>query len=449
MPSASQLSLVRLSRELQKYTGAETSPFCNIHTKHAPHFHIHPNLLASNFFQRRQQFLKKIKEIVATAHSNDELLEYAEDEEVSFMLHHFGIQEVIEMIERYKEEKEIRELSSGSRQSISFCDTKSACLQQKKKTSKRKKTNWEKISGDTSLYTLWLLMSLRDLQRMPNKDEWEMSSVCHKLLCLGKQTDADVSGRELFKMIRCHSLSKLHKKMKYVKKLDNNEEIEMDKRQMIRTCNVLKSWTKTGMKAISNTFLNDGFQLMARTFFNYHDCKICQFPHAHYENYGVDLLTDREYEVSSTDISNNHHYAKTIGVIKICVTNDLIQRVDELIDVSDKCVIHHEHFIALKMIRCATKLAAGFIKIDDIKSLIKRKKKLSVIWWTHECNYCQKKSVKANGDRKHKACSGCMKVAYCSRMCQKLDWNAKHRNECNRSWDSLHSALKMTLFDRI
>merc|ERR1712228_134131 len=114
--------------------------------------------------------------------------------------------------------------------------------------------------------------------------------------------------------------------------------------------------TTNGAKGLlqeSDQYKRNVIKLTAKTFFNYHDCKLCHYPHIHnlknYTNHGCEVFT----EISSPHISKNHHCAKTIGVIKICISNDLSERVYEMINISTACRICKEYFIALKLLRCA------------------------------------------------------------------------------------------------
>eukprot|EP01083_Nonionella_stella_P128000 387766_1 len=50
------------------------------------------------------------------------------------------------------------------------------------------------------------------------------------------------------------------------------------------------------------------------------------------------------------------------------------------------------------------------------------------------CSYCQRIEKRYHDFiEKYKTCSGCKAVFYCTRSCQKRDWRARHRNECNTS----------------
>merc|ERR1712129_191907 len=51
--------------------------------------------------------------------------------------------------------------------------------------------------------------------------------------------------------------------------------------------------------------------------------------------------------------------------------------------------------------------------------------------YTKECNNVQCKNRKIATDNFFK-CSKCKMVYYCSRRCDKRDWNAYHRNNCQK-----------------
>ena len=265
---------------------------------------------------------------------------------------------------------------------------------------------------------------------------------------------------KLFEVIKNTTAAGIQKKLRCIKKRDKTSDyVNVDKTQIIRICALLKSWTTNGVNGITPIafkYKEDGIKLMAQTFFNYHDCKLCHHPHTHnlerYTNNGAALLTEDDINfISSATISNKHHYAKTIGVIKVCISNDLIQRLEELIFIATACALYsaREFFIALKLMRCASKLASGNIDTPTLDIMSEEIPRLNHIWWHQRCNYCKRRSIRKNGDGKQKACTGCMKVTYCSRRCQKLDWTTQHRFKCDRSWDSLYGALKMTIFDRL
>eukprot|EP01084_Bolivina_argentea_P116708 207312_1 len=459
------MQMVRVCREFDKYTGTDEIIVYNIDSKYAPKFHIHPNLLASNFFERRQQFYDELKEVVQNIEDDDELFEYCEDEEVSFMLHHFGIQTIIQKINRYKEKLEIKQLKAQQKETNqrknnkNKSDTNPSDLRKQQKkirtTIKQKKSFFEKIKKKPLLWILWLLASLHNGEKVTV----HTSSFLYRKACLMLDLGyaADMYKVKIFKMIKDSSSSQLHKKFKFIKLMDKNTNFShVDKKQMILMCNDLRSWTMNGIKGISSVaydYKHKAIKLLAKHFFSYYDCKLCHYPHIHNiknnENLGSELLGGEC--VSSRDISNKHHYAKAIGVIKICIANDLIVRVEELNTLGLACGACKEYFIALKMFRCSYKLSQGYI-IDEQtpeEEVLKCILDLRQTWWDMKCNFCGIRASKSKGYEKHKACIGCMKVVYCSRECQKIDWNTKHRIECDKSWKSIYGALRMSILDRL
>eukprot|EP01084_Bolivina_argentea_P201644 344651_1 len=58
------------------------------------------------------------------------------------------------------------------------------------------------------------------------------------------------------------------------------------------------------------------------------------------------------------------------------------------------------------------------------------------------CAYC----AMSGNVCKLKACTGCITTSYCSRLCQKKDWNTCHRQTCNRTWYKHYRNLRKVLF---
>ena len=63
------------------------------------------------------------------------------------------------------------------------------------------------------------------------------------------------------------------------------------------------------------------------------------------------------------------------------------------------------------------------------------RRKLRQLWSKSGCNNRESNKCKNKTSKVLKACSGCMKVGYCSKKCQKIDWNKRHRFKCDRSWN--------------
>eukprot|EP01084_Bolivina_argentea_P116709 207315_1 len=456
------MQMVRTCREFQKYTGNDEIIIYNINSGYAPKFHIHPNLLASNFFERRQQFYDKLKEVVVNIEDDDELFEYCEDEEVSFMLHHFGIQTVIQKIERYKKELEEKQLKADLALQTEMNKDKNSKNKSDSSDNKReerlrireRKTFIQKIKKRPLEYMLWCFIRLKNSEKVTIHSLKVIKNKAISMLNLGLMTQAHST--RIFKMIKDSSSSQLHKKLKCIKQMDKDNYFKfVDRKQMILMCKDLRSWTNNGIKGLSivaEDYRHKAMELLSNNFFNYNNCKLCHFPHIYnsknYENFGSELLMEKC--VSSRTISNKHHYAKTIGVIKICIANDLIKRVKELNILGISCAACQEIFIALKMFKCSYKLSNGYIEDECFteEKVLKLIEEVEEKWWNKKCNYCGMRADK-NGYKKHRACTGCMKLAYCSRECQKLDWNEEHRQQCDKSWNSLYGALRMCLFDRL
>eukprot|EP01084_Bolivina_argentea_P150060 262048_1 len=53
-----------------------------------------------------------------------------------------------------------------------------------------------------------------------------------------------------------------------------------------------------------------------------------------------------------------------------------------------------------------------------------------------KCSNCQMIGFKV------KTCAGCLKVAYCSKKCQKISWKKKHKYECQKLWNYVYSMFK-------
>ena len=152
-----------------------------------------------------------------------------------------------------------------------------------------------------------------------------------------------------------------------------------------------------------------------------------------------------ELHEPQTIITHNHHVTKIVAVVKICIANDLITKTTELITLALASAQHGEYFIAKRMMQCSFRLCSVVISTN----LVKRLKSLSTLWWRAQCSYCGNTCADTRCSTKHKACSGCMKLVYCSRGCQKKHWNCQHRRRCDQSWLSIYKALKIIILDRV
>eukprot|EP01083_Nonionella_stella_P152075 486984_1 len=442
------LRMVRVCREFQKYTGHDTPIVYNIDSQYAPKFHIHPTLLASDFFERRTQFYDKLKKVVHTVETNEDLLDYIEDEEVSLMLHHFGVQTVITKVNHYKKELIKKKLHNEdaslnlNKLKIDDLDDSDGDIE----TIKERLSCLERMQKHPLQFILWIFLKVRSLQKARNKSIYALQKMYSYMLVFA--IEAAIHRKKLHAMIRRLSISQLQKKLKAIKWTDKEDRFaNVDKKQMILICNDLRSWTKNGTNGIlkiAQEYSRKAIECTAKHFFSYYDCKLCHQPHTRNTEsvkLGVEIVKQPVH------LLGDHNLGKTLCVVKICIVNDLITRVEELNDLVRRCVNKEEVFIACKLLRCSFKLCSGYIVDETMKEeeQMERIGELSEIWWETECGYCD--AIAEN--HKHKACTGCMKVVYCSRKCQKMDWNEYHRNECDKSWRSIYGALKMTIIDRM
>ena len=106
---------------------------------------------------------------------------------------------------------------------------------------------------------------------------------------------------------------------------------------------------------------------------------------------------------------------------------------------SKACKACGEYGMSLKALSLAYKTCHHE---DD--SLLKYKKKARSLrrkLVSMRCRHCGIPH-RASISLKFRWCTGCMKVVYCSKRCQKLDWNSTHRMNCNKDWADLYPKLK-------
>ena len=71
----------------------------------------------------------------------------------------------------------------------------------------------------------------------------------------------------------------------------------------------------------------------------------------------------------------------------------------------------------------------------SVAKLQSERRRLRKLWSKLRCNNCGSNKCNNETSKVLKACIGCMKVGYCSKKCQKIDWNKRHRFTCDRSWN--------------
>ena len=106
--------------------------------------------------------MKRIQEVMATIETNDELLEYAEDEEISFMLHHFGIQKVIQKVDKIKKEKAEKsaQIQENETPTLSVSDPKIPNQKQAPSFRRIKISYLQKLKKQPIPYIFWKQITL-------------------------------------------------------------------------------------------------------------------------------------------------------------------------------------------------------------------------------------------------------------------------------------------------
>ena len=101
---------------------------------------------------------------------------------------------------------------------------------------------------------------------------------------------------------------------------------------------------------------------------------------------------------------------------------------------SEFCELNGEYHLALKALKNARKIC--FMKNGEhiAPSFVKRectemKRNLEAKMKGMRCGYCAR-----IGNSDLRPCTGCMKLAYCDKRCQKKHWNREHQDSCARTW---------------
>eukprot|EP01084_Bolivina_argentea_P018577 34545_1 len=167
--------------------------------------------------------------------------------------------------------------------------------------------------------------------------------------------------------------------------------------------------------------------------------------HNKYGDYWIETQRNQTLNQYCSMMCHNPDYVKWekhYFVIRICTADDLKHRVENINLLIKLCGTEKEYWMALKLARMSFQLANGYMKHKMVAKIRNQKyhfkRKLRKI----KCIICGNVRIR-------KICSGCMKVNYCSKKCQKCHWNNDHRNSCNRLWNQLYHVLKISLFDRL
>merc|ERR1712228_571885 len=150
-------------------------------------------------------------------------------------------------------------------------------------------------------------------------------------------------------------------------------------------------------------------------------------------------------------INKNHDLANEYLIISISIVSSYsvcsaYYKAAALIVLSKNCYLNKQYHIGLKVLKSAYKIAKGRMMPSFVNDEYDKKKKgFEKKMASMKCSYCGKEC------KRLKACKGCMKMTYCSVLCQKYDWNKKHRFNCDGYWESkesdLYKILKMHIFN--
>eukprot|EP01084_Bolivina_argentea_P038909 71925_1 len=137
--------------------------------------------------------------------------------------------------------------------------------------------------------------------------------------------------------------------------------------------------------------------------------------------------------------------AKTHFIETICFGHSLYIVSKSAVYLSELCFLFAEYQIGLRYLRSAYKLcyvcdgkhiSPSFVLKHYFRKKVMIKQQIQKM----RCFNCNQRS-------KLSSCTGCMKVMYCSKRCQKIHWKKIHRKMCGKSWSNTFIAMKQNLFD--
>merc|ERR1712228_946023 len=146
-------------------------------------------------------------------------------------------------------------------------------------------------------------------------------------------------------------------------------------------------------------------------------------------------------QMDPTDVRTKQ-IGRHVFVDSICNSTSLYAMTLSLRYLSRICYDLDQFVIALRLLNMAyayctmyeLTITPTFVKEKYSKKRKKIKKKLNKL----VCSYCGRKG-------KLKCCTACMNAVYCTKLCQKRDWRAGHRNKCDGEWLEEYKKLKVRL----
>ncbi len=146
-------------------------------------------------------------------------------------------------------------------------------------------------------------------------------------------------------------------------------------------------------------------------------------------------------------VSTDRDLANQYFVIALCIKHQMYYVILAALALSRNCYNNSQFKIGLKIWRLAHFLCVGSSSFPIWTRNWKKKR--------HKFKKCIVKLVCVNCGSPEPglmSCTGCMKVQYCTRTCQKIHWNRTHRKQCNKIWSRLYQILKNAygeLFSRV
>lgn len=152
-----------------------------------------------------------------------------------------------------------------------------------------------------------------------------------------------------------------------------------------------------------------------------------------YIKYQVDLIKNNEVKTIQEMTMNLLLLGRPCG--------SLYRTVMYLRELSNWYYYLQEYWMGYQILQNAYKLANGYILQKSFIETDYKKKKQKYIKQLSKfkCSNtgCNRRHLRKSPLR---ACYGCMRVAYCSKKCQKIHWNAVHNEECNKQWETTYCA---------
>eukprot|EP01084_Bolivina_argentea_P071843 130528_1 len=139
--------------------------------------------------------------------------------------------------------------------------------------------------------------------------------------------------------------------------------------------------------------------------------------------------------------------AKIYLTMAACASWDLYTKAMSLKSLVINCYRNKEYLIGMNILRRLYQLCKGYILPTFVNTTYHRwKKKFKNKWRKVKCAYCHQKNREMIS---LKSCKGCMKIFYCTRLCQKMHWKQYHKSKCDLQWVQIYLILNEQIFTRM